>query len=234
MNDIASIFYLVSVWVLPLVFAITLHEAAHGWVAEKLGDDTARRMGRVSFNPLRHIDHFGTLILPGLLLLLRAPFLFGYAKPVPVNFARLRHPKRDMILVALAGPGMNIGIALACGWSLYLTPMFSPWLGEWLFYNLQNSILINVILAVFNMIPLPPLDGGRVMTGLLPPRLAVQFARLERFGILILLGALFVLPIVGRQLGIDLNLFVWIMRPALSFVFGLLSYATGLNFAELI
>ena len=234
MSEISGIVYLISVWVLPLIFAITLHEAAHAWVAEKLGDDTARRLGRVTFNPLRHIDRVGTLILPGILLLLRAPFIFGYAKPVPVNFARLRNPKRDMVLVALAGPGMNIGLAFACAWLIYLTPHFSPWLGRWIFENLFHGIVINVILAVFNMLPLPPLDGGRVLTGLLPVRLAVRFARLERFGILILLGVLFLLPLVGQQLGVDLNVFVWFMQPALYFVFEIMSYATGLDLTELL
>ena len=189
-DQILDFLYTVSVWTIPVVIAITLHEAAHGWVADRLGDDTARRLGRVTFNPLRHIDPFGTVVLPGMLLLF-APFVFGYAKPVPVNFLRLRKPKRDMVWVALAGPATNIALAVASALAIHVTPYFSPWLGDWLFDNLEHSLLINVVLAVFNMLPLPPLDGGRVMTGLLPNPIAYRFARIERYGILILLAVLF-------------------------------------------
>ena len=164
--------YAVSVWVLPLVIAITFHEAAHALVAHRLGDNTAYDLGRVSFNPLKHIDPFGTVLLPGILLLSQAPFLFGYAKPVPVNFGRLNHPKRDMVWVALAGPGVNVDPGSSsrpcCLQSLPpdLPASLAAWVGE----NLANAIIINVVLAVFNMLPLPPLDGGRVAVGLLPQR----------------------------------------------------------------
>ncbi len=153
LDNVTDILYTVSIWVLPVLIAITFHEAAHGWVADRLGDDTARRLGRVTFNPLKHVDRFGTIVLPGLLLLFQAPFLFGYAKPVPVNFGRLRRPKRDMIWVAAAGPGANIVLALVAGTAFHLTPYFSDSLGDWLADNLHNAIVINVLLAVFNMLP---------------------------------------------------------------------------------
>ncbi len=203
--------YEVSTWVAPVVLAVTLHEAAHGFVAYHLGDDTAWRAGRVSFNPFRHIDPIGTILLPAVLLLSGSRFLFGYAKPVPVNFRRLNRPRRDMVWVALAGPGTNILLAL-------VSSLFADRLGlvpaaaaVWLDYNLANSIVINVVLCVFNMLPLPPLDGGRVAVGLLPDALAFPLARLERYGMLILLLFLFVLPFLGQQTGINLNILGWLI-----------------------
>ena len=222
-----TLVYLASIWVLPLVIAITFHEAAHGWVANRLGDDTARRMGRVTFNPLRHIDPVGTVLLPALLIVFGAPFVFGYAKPVPVNFARLHHPKRDMVWVALAGPAVNLALALAAGALYHLVPYFSPWLGRWIAHNLENALLINVVLAVFNMLPLPPLDGGRVLTGLLPVSLAVPFARIERFGMPILITLLFVLPFVGREIGVNLNLIAWVLGPPINALLSVVLTVTG-------
>src|SRR5437879_1843036 len=160
--------YDLSVWVLPLIIAITFHEAAHGFVAHALGDNTAWQLGRVSFNPLRHIDPFGTLILPGLLLLSHSPFLFGYAKPVPVNFGKLNHPRLDMVWVALAGPATNIVLALAAAFAFHAMPLVPAGYAKWVADNLKNSLVINAVLAVFNMLPIPPLDGGRVAVGLLP------------------------------------------------------------------
>ena len=226
-ESIWNFLYTVSIWLIPVVTAITFHEVAHGWVADRLGDNTARRMGRITLNPLRHVDRFGTVVLPGLLILLSAPFIFGYAKPVPVNFGRLNSPRRDMILVALAGPGMNILLALGAAALFHAVPWFSPWLGEWLGDNLRNMVWINVILAVFNMLPLPPLDGGRVLVGLLPRPLAYQFARIERFGMLILVGFLIVLPTVGSMLGMHLNIFAWVMGPPVGFVYDAIVLLTG-------
>ena len=203
--------YEVSTWVLPVIFAVTLHEAAHGFIAYQFGDDTAWRMGRVSFNPLRHVDLFGTILLPAILLLARSPFLFGYAKPVPVNFARLNRPRRDMIWVALAGPGTNILLAIASALLAYTLGFIPIRAALWLSYNLRHSIDINVVLCVFNMLPLPPLDGGRVAVGLLPRPLALPLARLERYGILILLLFLFVLPLVGEKTGLNLNILSWVI-----------------------
>ncbi|MDP2375433.1 site-2 protease family protein [Reyranella sp.] len=206
--------YTISTCILPAILAITLHEAAHGLVAYRLGDPTARQLGRVTLNPLRHIDPFGTIVLPGLLLLLRVPFVFGYAKPVPVNFQALGNPRRDMIWVAAAGPATNILMAVAAGLLAHLVVYLPAAAGQWSLLNLENAIMINVVLAIFNMIPLPPLDGGRVAVGLLPDVLAAPLARLEPFGMAILLGLLFILPMVGDQLGQNLDVVGWLLtRP---------------------
>ncbi len=221
--------YTATTWVLPIVFAITLHEAAHGYVAWRLGDDTAHRMGRVTFNPIKQVDPVGTVILPGLLLLMSSPFLFGYAKPVPVNFRALRNPRRDMVLVALAGPGSNIAMALGAALLFHLAVLVPSVTGEWLQQNLLNALLINVVLAVFNMLPLPPLDGGRVAVGLLPPALARPLARLERYGILILIGALFILPMIGDRFGQDLNIFRWLVSGPVYAVIDVILMISGLD-----
>ena len=225
--DIEGFLYLASIWVLPVVLAITMHEAAHGWVAWKLGDDTAKLLGRVTFNPLVHIDRFGTVILPAILIM-AGGILFGWAKPVPVNFARLGQPRRDMILVAAAGPAINIGLALASAIALHLVQFLPEDGREWVLRNLINSININLLLAVFNMLPLPPLDGGRVAVGMLPYTLAVQLAKLERFGLFILIGLIFILPFAGRELGYDLNIFRWIVGVPMEFLRGILLKAVGL------
>ena len=210
-EDIAAVLSTASIWVLPAITAITLHEAAHGWVAWKLGDDTAMRAGRVSFNPARHIDPFGTLVLPGILLALQVPFLFGYAKPVPVNFGRLRQPRRDMIWVAAAGPGINLAMAYLAALLMYVAVLFPDFARPWLFQNLKNALMLNVVLAVFNMLPLPPLDGSRVVLGLLPSKLAVLYARLERYGMAIIIALLVVPPLIGMHFGMKLNLLPWVL-----------------------
>ena len=197
--------YLISVWLLPVLIAITFHEAAHAFVARFLGDHTASQLGRVSLNPIRHIDPIGTILLPGLLLLAKSPFLFGYAKPVPVNFRALRNPRIGMVMVAAAGPAMNISLAIVAALGFYLISYLPITVAQWAAANLKNALIINVILAVFNMFPLPPLDGGRIAVGLLPNIFASQLARLEPYGMMILIGLLIVLPLLGSQLGIDLG-----------------------------
>jgi Zn-dependent protease len=227
-QQLASTLYTASTWVLPVLLAITLHEASHGFVAHRCGDDTAWRMGRVSFNPLKHVDPFGTILLPGLLLFLHSPFLFGYAKPVPVNFRALKHPRRDMVLVAAAGPGINIAMAIVAALLLAHAVGFLPaGARQWTLLNLENAIVINVVLAVFNMIPLPPLDGGRVAVGLLPNVLARPLAQLEGYGMMILIGLIFVLPLVGDQLGRNLDVIGWLLRGPVNSVIDVILRFTG-------
>jgi Zn-dependent protease len=232
-NMLSQIGIAISIWALPLIIAITFHEASHGLVAWRLGDDTAYRLGRVTFNPLKHVDPFGTIILPALLLLTGARFLFGWAKPVPVNFARLNHPRRDMVLVALAGPVTNLLLALASTYLLYLAVHLPGAVSNWAILNLRNSILINIVLAAFNMIPLPPLDGGRVAVGLLPRVLARPLARLERWGLFILIGLLFILPMLGEHLGLRLNVLGWFIGGIAQFFASIISALTGIDLRTL-
>ena len=221
MDELIHYAYLISIWAVPMLIAITFHEAAHGWAAWKLGDPTAKMLGRVTFNPVKHIDPVGTILIPGMLLLMSAPFLFGYAKPVPVRFGRLRNPRADMVLVAAAGPAINIVLACASALLINLLPIVPGGVQHWYASVLEKSILINLVLATFNMIPIPPLDGGRIAVGLLPESLARPLAQLERYGFFIVLGLLFLLPMVGREIGMDLN-FIW---HAIEYVVGTLLVA---------
>ncbi|HUY83698.1 MAG TPA: site-2 protease family protein [Steroidobacteraceae bacterium] len=193
----------ISIWAIPVLFAITLHEVAHGWVARYFGDRTAEMLGRLSLNPLRHIDPVGTVLVPAILLALGGP-LFGWAKPVPVSVRSLRNPRRSAVLVALAGPVANLVMAvLWCGLLAAVARMNgSLTIVGWLALMAQAGILINVVLALFNLLPIPPLDGGRVLAGLLPPRFAASFERIEPFGLLLVLA----LTAVG--------LFGWMFDPA--------------------
>ena len=219
--------YLVTIWAIPVIVAITFHEAAHGFVAHLLGDDTAWRLGRVSFNPGKHIDPFGTILLPGTLLLLRAPFLFGYAKPVPVNFQKLRSPRRDMMLVAAAGPAMNIVLAVLAALAFHLVDYLPVTAARWLADNLRDALILNVVLAVFNLFPLPPLDGGRILVGILPKAIAAGVAQLEPYGLAILIGLLIILPMLGAQLGVDLSFLSHLIAIAANAVIAAIVQVTG-------
>lgn len=187
MNDIIQS---VAIYALPILFAITLHEAAHAYAARYFGDLTAYAQGRMSLNPIRHIDPVGTILIPLGLAILSSPFIFGYAKPVPVDFSRLRHPKRDMLWVALAGPAANLVMAF-CWAILYFVLVGAGMEEEYFFRVSEAGIWVNVILFAFNMFPLPPLDGGRIMTSLLPVHLAVRYARLEPYGFFIVIALMF-------------------------------------------
>ncbi|MCH2549318.1 MAG: site-2 protease family protein [Alphaproteobacteria bacterium] len=211
---------------IPILVAITFHEAAHGWVAWKLGDDTAYRLGRVSFNPIRHIDFIGTILVPALLVLSGVGFIFGWAKPVPVHFGRLGSPRRDMIMVAGAGPGANIILAILSTVALVLSQSFG--------LNTLSSILIisieiNILLAIFNMLPLPPLDGGRVATGLLPSELATRFSKLEPFGLFIIVGLIFIVPRVTQEMGLGIDPFDWLVVSPREFVTSIIYNFIGIR-----
>ena len=190
----------IATWLIPLIIAIVFHEVSHGLVARRLGDPTAEERGRLSLNPIRHIDLFGTVILPLLLAISHAP-IFGWAKPVPVNYRRLRNPRRDMVLVALAGPGMNLLLAVIGALALAATLTWSSdpnGLATTLIAgNALNFVLINLFLAIFNLLPIPPFDGGHVIQGLLPPDLARSFGKIGRYSLLVLMVLLLLLPMIG-------------------------------------
>ena len=192
------------------------------WGTTRRGD-----FGRVSFNPLKHVDPVGTILLPGILLLVRSPFLFGYAKPVPVKFRALRSPRRDMVLVAAAGPAMNIALAVVAALLFHLVGYLPTALALWVTENLKNGLIINVVLAVFNLFPIPPLDGGRILVGVLPKAMAAPVVRLEPFGIAILLGVLIVLPLLGAQLGVDLNIVSRVIRVLTGAIVDVILRLTG-------
>lgn len=194
MMDELTLLQRIVVWILPVIFAITVHEVAHGWVAKKYGDNTASLLGRLTLNPVKHIDLFGTLIIPGLLLLSGTGFIFGWAKPVPVDARNFKNPLRDMAIVALAGPVANL--LMAVGWALIARlgvaiHAQSEAVSLPLIYTGIAGISINLVLAMINLLPIPPLDGSRILTGILPRYWAWQYNRLERFGFIILLLLLY-------------------------------------------
>ncbi len=206
--DELSVLQRVAVWAMPVILAITVHEVAHGWVALKLGDSTAKMLGRLTLNPVKHIDPIGTLLVPGLLLVMGG-FIFGWAKPVPVTWENLRNPKRDMALVALAGPMSNLLMALIWAAILKIGLLLAiagnaETVALPLVYMGGAGITINLILMVLNLLPMPPLDGGRIVASLLPDKLSWQFNRLERWGFVILLG-LMVMGILGKVLWPPIN-----------------------------
>lgn len=218
----------VVVFAIPAILAITLHEAAHGYAALFRGDPTAKEAGRLSLNPLRHVDPVGTLLLPGFLIASGAPFLFGWAKPVPVDFLRLRNPRRDMVLVAAAGPGTNLILAIVSALLIHLALLAPQPSQQWFVDMLVQSMRFNVILGLFNMIPLPPMDGGRVAVGLLPLPAARALARLENYGMFIILGAVVLLPLLGSYIGADLNILAWTLIPLTDAVVNWIAAAAGL------
>lgn len=193
--------YQASVWVLPVLLAATFHEAAHAWMAWRLGDDTAESQGRVSIDPLRHVDPFGTVALPAFLLLTQAPFLFGWARPIPVNVEALRKPRRDAALVACAGPAANLMLAFMAGLLMHLLPLLPEFMSEWAQLNLGHALVLNVLLAVFNMLPIPPLDGGRISVVVLPRPFGERLAKVEPYGMFVLVMLLFALPTVANNIG---------------------------------
>jgi Zn-dependent protease len=211
-----------ATWAIPIFIAITFHEAAHGYAAYRLGDNTAKLAGRLSLNPVRHIDPFGTILLPIILLLLGG-VIFGYAKPVPVNSNNFKSPRPHMAIVAAAGPLSNLILAVIGGLLIYTAAIFPDFLSNWWVTNLSNFIFINCLLVALNIIPLPPLDGSRIVSGILPDNLARQYNRIEPYGLLILVGVIFVLPMAGRIVGLNLDLArVLVLQPAQTLYDGVL------------
>lgn len=214
---------------IPLIFAITLHEAAHGYVAMMFGDPTAKNAGRLSLNPIKHVDPLGTILMPGLLIAFGSPFVFGYAKPVPVSFWRLGHPKRDMIFVAAAGPLTNIVLAYVSVFILTVASTLDGSAQHFVSTSALFSLYINVTLALFNLLPLPPLDGSRILAGLLPREFGRHFDELDRYGMFILLGLIVIVPLIAHQLGFEFNLLSWILSEPIEWTVRFIAGSVGLR-----
>jgi Zn-dependent protease len=205
MPDLGQIAYMTSIWALPVLLAITFHEAAHAYAAWLLGDDFAHHNGRTSLNPLKHIDPFGTIFLPALLIVTGAGFIIGYAKPVPVFFQNLRPQRLGTALVAAAGPAANIVLALMAAILMHIADLMPEPISPWLLANLKNALIINALLAAFNLLPVPPLDGGRILLAVLPREIAIKFAPFERVGIFIVLGLALIVPMLAGEFGYAFN-----------------------------
>ena len=228
MADAALAFLgILSVWALPVLLAITLHEAAHGYAARHLGDDTASRQGRLSLNPFRHIDPVGTVLLPLVLLFSAAPYLFGWAKPIPVSDDAFGRPRRDRILVAVAGPCANVLMATGAALLLHATPLFPDEAARWIARNLRHAIEVNLAIAIFNMLPMPPLDAGRILVGLLPKAIARPLSGLERHGNVIIVVIVFLLPMIGGLVDTDLDIAHRLIATPLTALTGLFSGLAG-------
>ena len=223
-----SLFFNLATWIVPLVFAIVLHEISHGWVANAFGDPTAKNLGRLSPNPIRHVDPFGTVILPLLLAVTGAP-VFGWAKPVPVVAERMRNPRVHMMLVALAGPAMNLALALIAAFALALVIATADQpagvVTRFVAANLSNFVLINVFLAIFNLLPVPPFDGGHVVEGLLPRPLAKKWRQMGRYALIILIFLLLILPALSPQL----DVVEWLVVPPVRVVLDGIATLAGLG-----
>lgn len=227
MVDLAGFLHNLSVWLLPALLAITLHEAAHGYVANMLGDPTARLAGRLSLNPIRHIDPVGTLLLPGLMLLLGSSFFFGWAKAVPVDTRYLKSPRQGMAVIAAAGPLVNLAMATAAAALLHGLAFLPDVASDWAKQNLVNAIKFNIFLALFNLLPIPPLDGGRVAVGVLPLPLARPLARLENIGMLIVIGLAFIVPMVAGRAGYPINPLGWVLGEPYNWTLAAILTLTG-------
>ncbi len=228
MPDIDLFLQTVLIWAIPMLLAITLHEAAHAFAAKRLGDPTAEELGRLSLNPLRHVDPFGTVVLPLILLATQSGFVFGYAKPVPVNARRLRNPRWGMALVALAGPGSNLVQAAIAAILLVFALNLDLPEGHFLFHLLIIMIYFNCLLAVFNMLPVPPLDGGRVLVALLPPKAGAWLEGISRKGVLVLLALFILVPLLNREMGLDFDPFGYLIVGPARALMHLLLWIAGL------
>ncbi len=220
----SELIYTITTWAIPLILAIVVHEVAHGYVALLCGDRTARDEKRLTLNPWAHVDIVGTIILPVILLLSKAPFLVGWAKPVPVNYGNLNRPNRDMALVALAGPISNILLAVVfvlIGKMCFNVMEYGSPALTWVMENVHNGVVFSLILAAFNMIPILPLDGGRILLALLPPEYAIKYQRFEPYGMMILFGLIFLPSLIG------INIIGWFLGTAFPWLYRLVMLITG-------